>query len=279
MQHTKKMVLVSPDTLTTVQDRIQDKPIASMKTNLSRLDQELKQILNRHDLLPYDKVQLYNQTFQRYMTYYNQTANKPIKVQVTQNRFQNIQDDNDDGTVNAEDNQEIEGAVGGEKSTDDDVKKLLINFPVSLVSKAKSMLDMIKTSGNILSYNDQGEMIVEGKVVNGSHISDLIYDVLLGRKGFEPRGWEQFLAGLIKMNVPERIVTNTNRRNKMLKMKQQGVNPSFTSSLSTMEFDTPSPPPSKRRGKKSKKGIGSLPPSVVKRVRGRLNWDTYPPSK
>lgn len=270
------MVLVSPDTLSTVQDRVQDKPVSSVKINLSRLDQELKQILDRQDLLPYDKVQLYNQTLQRYLTYYNQASNKPIKVQVTQNTPQNIQGDNIDDAVNGEDNQELEGAVGGEKSTEDDVKKLLINFPVSLVSKAKSMLDMIKTSGNILSYNDQGELIVEGKVVNGSHISDLIYDVLLGRKGFEPRGWEEFLAGLIKMNIPERIVTNTNRRNKMLKMKQQGVTPPFASSLS---FDTPSPAPSKRKSKKSRKGIGTLPPSVVKRVRGRLNWDTYPPTK
>ena len=275
MQHTKKMVLVSPETLSVVQDRIQDKPISSMKKNLTKLDQELKQILERNDLLPYDKVQLYNQTLQRYLTYYNQSVKKPISIKVSGDRPLNGQDrDLDPIDIAQNEEDPLEGAAGGV----DDKEQLLLNFPVSLVSKAKTLLELVKNSGGILDYNNQGELVVEGKAIPGSHISDVLYDILLGKKGFEPRGWEQFLQGLIKMNVPERIVGNTNRRYKMIKMKQQGTTlPGMSDS-----YQFTSPPPKKSKQSKRSRGVrkvrGPIPESVIKRVKGRLNWDTFPSS-
>ena len=272
MQHTKKMVLVSPETLSSVQDKIQDRPVSSVKTTLTRLDQELKQILDRHDLPPFDKVQLYNQTLQRYLTYYNQSVKKPITINVTRDKTLT---DHDMGTdpIDIPPNQEeesLEGAVGG-LETETDAEKVLMNFPATLMSKAKTLLGLVKNSGGILDYNKHGELISDGKVVPGSHISDVLYDVLLGKKDFEPRGWEQFLGGLIRMNVPERMVTNSNRRFKMIKMKQQQQGSTPPGST---EFDHFTSPPTKKTKSSKKSRVSKTTP--YRTVKGRLNWSTYP---
>ena len=267
MQHAKKMVLVAPETMSVVKDR----QISPTAANLSKLDQELQTVLARHDLLPYDKVQLYNQVLQRYLTYYNQAAKTPITVKVTRDKIPDVNDaaiDPIDFPRDIED-ASLEGAVGGVE-TDVEASNLLMNFPVTLVSKAKSLLQLVKNSGGVLDYSKGGELIVEGKAIPGSHISDVIYDILLDKKGFEPRGGEEFLRGLIKMNVPVRLVSNTNRRTKMIRLKQQGLTPPGMADY-THES---SPPP--KRSKASSKSLKGSKTASVRKVRGRLNWDNYP---
>ena len=79
MQHAQKMVLVSPDTLSSLKD---PKPVSSETFTRSKLDQELKEILDKTDLTPYDKVQRYNQILQRYLTFYDQTVKRPMTVKL-----------------------------------------------------------------------------------------------------------------------------------------------------------------------------------------------------
>ena len=264
MQHAKKMVLVSPEVLSSIKDR----PVSSTATNTARLDQELKDTLNRQDLQPYDKVQLYNQILQRYLSYYDQTAKRPIRVSVTRdtldefNQQQPPQQDNPPPQEQGDDAHLPVNGAEGLSPLDDSSKRLLLNFPVNLMTKARSMLELVKNSGGIVDYNDKGELIREGEVISGSHISDLIYDVLLGRRGFEPRGWEHFLGGLVKLNVPERIISNTTRRYKMRQMKQQGWTPPRT----------PSAPPNRSKTSKKKSSAKQAP---IKR-KARLNWESYP---
>ena len=58
MQHVKKMVLVPPETLSAVKD---PRPVSTETFTRSKQDQELKEIINKTDLTPYDKIQRYNQ--------------------------------------------------------------------------------------------------------------------------------------------------------------------------------------------------------------------------
>ena len=267
MEHATKMVLVSPDALSVVKDR----PISSATTNLTKLDRELKQILDRRDMLPFDKVQLYNQILQRYLSYYNQAAKKPITVKISQDTPIDFEDvDAGPAEPPQIDHESLEGAVGRLDPMDKETNKLLMNFPVTLKAKARSLLDMVKDSDGTMNYNKNGELIADGMIVPGSHISDLLYDILLGRRGFEPRGSEQFLRGLIKMNVPERIVANTSRRYKMMKMKQQGLtSPGTPESIHDI---------SSTSNKAKKKKSTSSKTSPLRKVKGHLNWETYSPT-
>ena len=59
----------------------------------------------------------------------------------------------------------------------------------------------------------------ENKPITGSHVVDLVNDMLRHRKGFEPVGWSVFARGLARMNVPENIVRNPQRQSAIREFK------------------------------------------------------------
>ena len=262
MQHAQKMVLVSPDTLSSVKD---PRPISSATFTRSKLDLELKEILDKTDLTPYDKVQRYNQILQRYLTFYDQTVKRPMTVKVTQDNTSDPDPSDNDDNKSTTGLQQPGGATSTDvPDSDEEAESLLVNFPVSIKKKAKTLFSIIKKSNGILDFNDQGELLLDGHVIRGSHVSDLVYDTLFGKSGLEPRGMEQFLSGLVRINVPERLIANKSRRVTIRRMKQS------------------TPPSSKKRGitptiakrrKTSTRGSksGGRPSTRI----GRLNWETY----
>ena len=149
MQHATKMVLVQTETLSAVKD---PRPVSTETFTRSKLDQELKEIINKTDLTPYDKIQRYNQILQRYMTFYNQTTKRPVTVEETQ-------DDNVAPPVSREDDQvpthqrqdgdEVPHPESGLGTETPPVihaaaDKHLTNFPVAIKNKAKTLYDMIR---------------------------------------------------------------------------------------------------------------------------------------
>jgi len=71
----------------------------------------------------------------------------------------------------------------------------------------------------VLNWNEKGELMYENKPISGSHIVDLVNDILRHRKGFEPVGWSVFARGLARMNVPENIVRNPQRQTAIREFK------------------------------------------------------------
>ena len=267
MQHAQKMVLVSPETLTALKD---PRPVSSETFTRSKLDHEMKELLEKTDLTPYDKVQRYNQILQRYLTFYNQTTKRPMNVKITQDRQTdppavNVpENDNQNSDQQSKDDDDTTKPEGAPAASPND-EKLLANFPVSIKKKAKTIFDMIQNSKGILDYNDQGELLLDGHVIRGSHISDLVYDILFGKSGFEPRGLEQFLGGLVRLNVPERLIANKTRRAMLRQMKQTTPSESRKRIVVT---------PSRGKRGKSSLGISKSGRKTSKRI-GRLNWETY----
>ncbi|KAJ8048769.1 hypothetical protein HOLleu_01218 [Holothuria leucospilota] len=75
---------------------------------------------------------------------------------------------------------------------------LLTNFPKSLKSKAKLLIDRIsdhrqKEGDPVIDWNANGELLYQGETIHGSNLTDLILDVLHSRKDFNPIGWQQFI--------------------------------------------------------------------------------------
>ena len=64
-------------------------------------------------------------------------------------------------------------------------------------------------------------MIYNGKLIQGSNIVDLIYDVLKGRKSSQPIGWQHFLRVLVDSNVPETLLSNVDRRTLFKEIKSK----------------------------------------------------------
>ena len=59
----------------------------------------------------------------------------------------------------------------------------------------------------------------ENKPISGSHVVDLVNDILRQRKGFEPVGWSVFARGLARMTIPENSVRNPQRQSAIREFK------------------------------------------------------------
>lgn len=93
------------------------------------------------------------------------------------------------------------------------VKEVLDTVPKSFKRKAELLLDRVKRDPH-LAWNDQGELIVRGQVINHSNIADLVNDALRTRRGHPtpPEGWRAFAAALRRVNTPKEWIGNPARR-------------------------------------------------------------------
>ena len=103
----------------------------------------------------------------------------------------------------------------------------------------------------------------ENKAISGSHVVDLVNDILRLRKGFEPVGWSVFARGLARMNVPENLVRNPQR---------QSVIREFKTTVTEETPDSPSrwlpkPHPTSSPVKKPRKRFASPRPQAVRWLR------------
>ena len=82
---------------------------------------------------------------------------------------------------------------------------LLSSLPLPLRSRAKVILNHLAKHTN-LQWNDKGEIIVNGKVVTGSNINDLIKIQLKDYRSFHPVGAEVFSQLVQESNVPQSVL-------------------------------------------------------------------------
>ena len=94
-----------------------------------------------------------------------------------------------------------------EASTKDDI---LDSLPLSLRSKAKVILDHLRKHTS-LQWNNKGEIIVDGKLITGSNIIDLIKVQLKDYKSFHPVGEEVFSQLVLESHVPLNLLTQDRR--------------------------------------------------------------------
>ncbi len=76
-------------------------------------------------------------------------------------------------------------------------------------TKAKALIQYIEQSPD-LDWNLKGELLVKGKTITGSHISDLVKDSVTEYKHFEPLGVQEFYQHI--GNIPLTIISNPKRR-------------------------------------------------------------------
>lgn len=90
------------------------------------------------------------------------------------------------------------------------IDNILDSLPLSLRSKTKVLLDHLRKHTN-LQWNDKGEIVVDGKLIKGSNIIDLIKVQLKDYKSFHPIGEEVFSHLVLESNVPLSLLTHSRR--------------------------------------------------------------------
>ena len=169
MEHAKKMALVEPRLLESLQWQQQEFQTPVGKA-MSTLDNDMQVILARPDVSPDEKVKLYNQVLQRYVNYHDQkqlAAKAPVQVTMA-----------DSGTTSVTSSPVMVDAIE---------KEVLESVPPRMKKKAQLLINRMKAHPQ-LKWSDRGELVYKDQVVPDTNVADLVNDVLRRRKHFEPHG-------------------------------------------------------------------------------------------
>ena len=182
---------------------------------LKNLDREMRDILSSKQLDDEAKAALYNQVLQRYLTYYDQRKGQPLHVKLTTPKpVETPKPEESSEETSKESTAEAETILTS--AVEQEVMK---SVPKLYKTGARQLLDKIKENRDMLDWNEKGELMYESKPISGSHMVDLVNDMLRHRKGLEPVGWSVFARGLARMNVPENIVRNPQRQSAIREFK------------------------------------------------------------
>ena len=108
---------------------------------------------------------------------------------------------------------------GGEEEEEEDeeetdslsVEMIVRGIPKTMKSRAEALLAHLKERGNVITWDDMGQVLVDGVLIPKSNISDLVSDAMRSRKHFNPVGVREFYNVLNKINVPKDLVRNEKR--------------------------------------------------------------------
>ena len=97
---------------------------------------------------------------------------------------------------------------GGEKEEEDSlsVEMIVRGIPKTMKSRAEALLAHLKERGDVITWDDMGQVLVDGVLIPKSNISDLVSDAMRSRKHFNPVGVREFYNVLSKINVPKDLV-------------------------------------------------------------------------
>ena len=116
------------------------------------------------------------------------------------------------------DKQRIEQDImygGGEEEKEEtdslSVEMIVRGIPKTMKSRAEALLAHLKERGDVITWDDMGQVLLDGVLIPKSNISDLVSDAMRSRKHFNPVGVREFYNVLNKINVPKDLVRNERR--------------------------------------------------------------------
>ena len=84
-------------------------------------------------------------------------------------------------------------------------------IPKNMKTRAQALLARLKEREDAITWDERGQVILKGDLIQKSNISDLISDAMRSRKHFNPVGVQQFYDVLYEINVPKDLVRNEKR--------------------------------------------------------------------
>ena len=90
-------------------------------------------------------------------------------------------------------------------------KQIIDSVPKTMQNRVKLLIQKLKDHSDVSSWNDNGQLVLDGSTIPNSNIVDLVNDIMRKRKGFNPEHSSTFAKALAKINVPEDCVRNPDR--------------------------------------------------------------------
>ena len=160
--------------------------------------QEMNDWLEKDDMPEDTKATMYAQQLQRVKQLRNQVFRpEPSPVQMITQTEQTMTSESD--------------SVAHSQQLNATDKQIIDSVPKTMQNRAKLLIQKLKDYSDIIRWNDNGQLVLEGSIVPNSNIVDLVNDVMRKRKGFNPEHSNTFAKALTNINVPEDYVRNPDR--------------------------------------------------------------------
>ena len=95
------------------------------------------------------------------------------------------------------------------ESLSDDM--IVRGIPKNMKTRAQALLARLKEREDAITWDDMGQVFLNGTLIPKSNISDLISDAMRSRKHFNPVGVQKFYNVLNEINIPKDLVRNEKR--------------------------------------------------------------------
>ena len=193
MKKARRMALVPEEMLDKFErkQKLETSPIIS---NLLQSDKRMSDILERSDLGDDEKQKLYNMDMQRFLELRQQKNSQVPTVRFAPN----IQEGNE-----AIPPEPLEAQLP--QSSEDDI---VANLPKTHRTRAIRLLNRLKARPDVITWDDTGQVNIEGETIPNPNITDLVSDAMRSRKNFDSRVFFQTLS---KLNVLKHLVRNDDR--------------------------------------------------------------------
>lgn len=243
MEHTQKMFLVPQQQLDSLkQQQQQEQNSGSIRQTVqNELDRAMIDVLKLPDIDMYEKAKKYSNILQRYLSMVRQGEREKgvltLSLPVSDTHGSSL-----DATPSVDN-------VNSKK--DPILDEVLKHMPKRSLKNAEYILEAITRSKNLISWTDQGEIVINNQPVRGTHLYDLVKSVTASHHTLDssrPRGWELFLKTLGSLNVPLSAIPNTLVRRSISEYKG-GDNANSESNIMTHDKPT-----TRKRGKHSLNG-------------------------
>lgn len=230
MKHARKMVLVPSDTF---KPDPFPHPLAQA---VSELDNLMDQILKRNDLDDASKWRLYEQALSRHRNLYK-IATSPKEIEIAPSLPSLNRDWIDD-------------------------------LPVAYYQKAQTMVDQLETVPERIRWDQNGELVVDGRHIKGSNIGDIAQAYLKPTTYPKPIGYFPFISKLTLLNSsppipgfpqpPTKPKSNPPPKKNVRgrPVKRTAARKRASSSSSSPPYHSPLPPPSKSTRSHTFRGKG-----------------------
>ena len=190
----RKVYLTQQEMLKFMKEKRQD----SLSPNLRKYyeaRQEMNDWLEKDDMPEDTKATMYAQQLQGVKQLKNQVVRpEPSPVQMI---------------THTEETMTSESDTSEQLSATD--KQIIDSVPKTMQNCAKLLIQKLKDHSDVISWNDNGQLVLDGSTIPNFNIVDLVNDVMRKRKGFNPEHSNTFAKALAKINVPEDYVRNPDR--------------------------------------------------------------------
>ena len=184
------MVLVDPTHMLLKTSPVPD----TLSDSVLSLDDEIKRVLESTSLSDHDKALNYEQVLNKYLN----------RVDHVNSRHIQRPPHSSNQSVGLPHQDPFEKTLKLEK-------RIVDSLPKTLQKKGGVLLDHIKETTD-MTWNERGELVVQGQTLNGTNVSDLIHEILRSRKlGIKPEGWSVFANSLKESNIPIDLIGNKAR--------------------------------------------------------------------